>query len=448
MPLLFFVSFSLISVRLSAQVITRLEVSSMSGYNSIIQDWKQDLSIGYTENEEGAECSFILFQADSLILKVATLPVGCRVTDFKIIRDSVFFCGVAGSTNMGIVGCADINVLFSLYTNVHIGVLPPIISPTSTASYVTCPRHMDVFDYNGETHIIFVGEMVSSVSTVTTTLGEAIWNSVLGWTSTLYDNISGDMIYSDVAAGGNYVTVTAKSNTSENYYVLVFKKSNNTLYTPLNSGSIFEMQGDAPVGDIMVTYLESNEFALAYHYVDEEHNETGVDVQSFKVQPISLSITVNRWLKTPLGGVSYYTPSWKMTQLSYDSQHQLLWLLHYAANVAVPSLESSLFIYDMTNISVSYVNAEYTPGVVMEMMDVVSAGGCWTIGRELGVLQLSKEVIGAVGTCRSGYTLPYGVGIGSSVVTPYVNNFLGPFISDIAIYPTISYPEIEVQCAE
>lgn len=428
---------------ISAQVVARWKIPTLIPSNSTIREWRSVYSIGYGFSEEypSSKC-FFLYDPVSPTVNMIEFSDDYMVTDFRVMNDSVFFCGVDIRSSEGIVGCFDI--VNTMITGTDSILFCKLRIPLSSLR-VTISKRMDVYYDEGATHIAFVGDMVNSASTVTTTVGHAYYDGV-NWNYNIYDNTSGDMVFTDIAASSQYLAAVAKKNMDPNCYVHMFKVSNDFLNTPLNAGSCFVLNGRDPLGDILVEDLSETEFALSYHFRIGLYSIT--DVQLFKADNVSSTLILQNTIQTIHGPMELYTPAWKMKELCFDPSTQHLLLLHDAATQVVQTVESSVFKYDIPNINSGWAGVSYSPHVVIDKIDAATNNGYWSIGEENYGLGFSRETLATAATCRQDYNLSYifsagAVNIAPFLLMPFSNTDFGEIIK-----VTIHYPYLSVNCTE
>ena len=441
--MIFFVGLSTAGLKLNAQVVTRWTVPSMFRSNSIIREWKTGYSIVYGISEwfPSSKC-FFLYDPTGATHNLIELSDQYEVSDFRIVNDSVFFCGRDILTKVGIVG------FFSIYNTVYgsFGIsIGELKDNGSIPQYVRNAKRMDVFCYDGATHIVYVGDMVSSSMTYTTTVGEAYYNGG-NWNIEFYDNTVGDMIFTDVAASNKCVAAVAKKNMDTNCYVHAFKAAPSFLNSPLSMGNVMVLNGRGPLGDILVEDLSDSQFALAYHY--RTSSSSGTDLQMFQVDLTTATFVVQNALQVSHGPLELYSPTWKMKQLCYDQYTRHLILLHDVATQYLQIETNALFWYDMPNLSIGWINVSHAPEMVVDNIDAASDGGYWSIGEAENRLMFSRGRIGVGVNCRYEYQLSSILSAGVFSIAPYLNVIV-PFQRGSSTIPiTTDYPLQTVICEE
>ena len=448
---LLFVVLSLIGGNLSAQTMNRWRIPDLSGDNMIVREWTPYFTMGYGTTRDGEGCFFIQGVFPSQVM-TATLPIGYTVTDFRILHDTVFFCGTDTTTSHGIVGLFDIYALFTGTGNINFGYLCYNMPSTST-SYNVHPKRMDLFSCRGVTHIAFVGDLLYSdagSSYVVSTVGDACWGGS-NWIVDHYNESARDMTYTDVSASSSHIVVPAKKNNSNEFYVEVFEPSTDMLMTRMNPGYMFKITGDSPMDGIVVVDTSADDFALAYHYVSG--GLTGSAVQLLHVNTSLLTVDVTRTMHTPHGTSSLYSSNWMVKQLCMDNVSHRLLLLHDSRSSVVTAVESTISKYDMSTPTPiptpALLNLSYVPGVRLDRMDASTSGGYWTIGLDSPMLTLSKEIYPAIILCRKEYQLGINTGTDVAANSPYTPTRVGPVtIGNNTMAATTGRLALELHCEE
>ena len=430
---------------LSAQTMNRWKIPDLSGDNMIVREWTPYFTMGYGTTHDGEGCFFIQGVYPSQVM-TATLPRGYTVTDFRILHDTVFFCGTDAVSNYGIVGLFDIYALFTGTGNINYGYLYQLLS---TPQYDVRPKRMDLFSCRGVTHIAFVGDLIytyAASTQVLSTVGDAYWGGTT-WIVDYYDESARPMSYTDVAASGSHIVVPAKKNNSNEFFVEVFEPSTDMLTTRMNPGHIFKITGDYPMDDIVVDDTNADDFALAYHYVSG--GTAGSAVQLLHVNTLLHTVSVTHTLHAPHGTGTLYSSAWKVKQLCMDNVSHRLLLLHDANSSVVATVESTISKYDISTPIPSLLNLSYVQGVRLDRMDASSTGGYWTIGLDTPMLTLTKESYPSIIICRKEYQLGINISSDAAVDVPLDVLTVGP-INNInnTMAASIGRLPIELYCDE
>lgn len=390
-------------------------VPGLNSSNSTIREWQNGQSVGYATDASGNHY-FILITANSSTVATALLPTNLKITDFRILHDTMYFCGVDNSNNFGIVGFCNLSDLFSGTDGIKYGHLHNSTVPGSP--YVTYPRRMDLYTAGGNVHVAFVGEMYDPTPNtpfpIRSTAGSVTYNGI-DWVGEFCSNVGYVMEYTDVATSGPHAVVAAKKHNSYIYYAHVLNTSANLMSNQLLTGYAFEMPGNTPLGDILVEALSDHDYAMAYHF---GNTIVGTEIQVIHVDAIAQQISVQNTVNMPHGTASLYSSSWSMKQMCYDiATHQLL-LLQDACDMVLPSIESSVYKFDMANLSLGTAARSCITGSRLDKLDAKAGGGYLTIGRDAaGTLIMTDEGYQQSTLCRFESTPNYTLYGGTPTAT-------------------------------
>ena len=292
---------------------------------TLVNYWEKNISIVYvhTLGDEG----YFLYERSGAPSIVAKIAQNARITDFKILDDTVFYCGyrdMAGST-MGIVGFFDI---YDVFFN---GGLSDFCLIQGTDYLNSCkmkiPRRMDVYRHKGIVHIAMVGDMSDidlGGDPDGATIEEAFFDGTQ-WHLYNMQNKNNTEYYTDITCTGNYVVAAARSRTGNACYIKAFQTSSAFLTTPINAGYITEIVDGSPFGDIMVQAIDTNAIAIGYYY--NGTTDAGFTLKLIKVNPMSPTIIpVSSILQTQC--TSTVSPSpWMLHEMRYNSSLQRIYVL-------------------------------------------------------------------------------------------------------------------------
>lgn len=412
----------------AAQIVDRWEIPGLKDSESIVRRWNYTYAVGYAKDPVGVSCFFLWNYTVPLSnVQEIPLPSGLIVHDFQILNDMVYFCGEDAS--QGIVGFFDLSTVSSLGgTIINYVELTPISGP-----YVTCANRMDVFTYGGNTHIAFVGDLLSAssgFSITTTTVGDVYWDGT-DWNVDYYVT-NGDMVYTDIAASSGYVVAAAREDITSDCYVQVFNLSNDILATPLvitpfNTSYVYKLADTNLKGEVRVEDISATEFAVAFHYVGL--GLVGTAVKLIVVDPTIPTVNTSMTIKTPLGTSAYYSSACSVKQLCYNLISRRLFLLQDAVcdQYLPPNLESSILWYDLASLGSGIMDMSYIPGITVDRMDAEYTGYFYTIGGNGGPVMLSWDRSHLAAVCRTDLQLQYDISDGLVVDIPHTDSKIGMF---------------------
>ena len=159
----------LFSAKINAQVLTPTNlVKEVSEYqipfsqglagdhNSKIVRWREDASVVLNNIDTNYQATFgLLRRGDTLTTRIAYLPIGYKINDFTILKDTLYFVGNkpdAIDTTKGVIGYVEVGDLFS--------------NPNQSITYAEIRTTKDLFRVeaynknNGETVVAAVGRQL------------------------------------------------------------------------------------------------------------------------------------------------------------------------------------------------------------------------------------------------------------------------------------------------
>lgn len=224
---------------------------------SIIRNYKEDVDITYSCYLSEENCFCYVDRHNNVYYK-AKVDLNLRVTDFRIYKDRVFFCG--SYSNSSVIGWFDISGLFfggddlnvvSMSVNLH-------IEDSICPGYDVEVRgnRLKVFVKNGDIHLVMVGwgrHIADGKDYVSDVHGRPyacdysaiidVWTSdYLNWEMRYTMDYEDDVSYDDIAVTKKFVVVTShlKNNLSPQIlYYLLPTSAGQSFFDPVSSnGSI------------------------------------------------------------------------------------------------------------------------------------------------------------------------------------------------------------------
>lgn len=199
------------------------------------------------------------------------------ITDFEIIRDTVYFCGYAScyrrslsstplkNSYQGFIGHFCIPDLFDGLDGFHVLLFNnPSFSAGGMGAYINCPRKIEAFPVNNGTHIVCIGDWGTNDSTLGNKfVADIVHNYPTGkWWYYVQPSTGLTMSYSDIAVTDNYVAAvgtkgedwgnreSTRDRGGYNFYLQLFHKPTSTSNTPLNTDidhQIFQPRETTPL---------------------------------------------------------------------------------------------------------------------------------------------------------------------------------------------------------
>lgn len=381
--------------------------TEMLGKYSVVREWTKDLSVVFALDNNDAKY-FVLEDHSSNILSRARIPDYVRVTDFRILHDSVFFCGYypySGTvTKTGIVGHFDIHQVFNGGDVIHYSIIPPYAMYYGMK--ITEPRRMDVYE-DGCTHIVFVGatEVPAGVGIRPATTVCDTWYDGSNWQFRYYINKAQDRIYTDVAANSTYVVAVGTDTTKTSCMVDVFYAVNNIINSQVFPGYVFNIDGSKPLGDVLVEDVAGPRFAVAYQSETAEGYGTTIHAFDIDVPSSALNIVTSRFVNhVPLGSPLV---GWSATDLLYTGSGDLLFLqdtrLGFLSNV-----ESVVFRAPVSALGTGVLDMYYAPSYRWHKIDrAISLYNTLSGGDSGGRLNIHHNQFPAMANCAIWKTVEY-----------------------------------------
>ena len=319
--------------------------------STIVHFWENHTSIVYvhTTSNEG----YFLYETNSNPIFAAKIHPGVKINDFKILKDTVYYCGYFdnGGSLLGLVGFFDINDLFFNNGSSNYCIIQNIL-PDNTCR-MSVPRRMDVYSLKGKTHIAMVGDMSDldhPGAPDGATIEEAFYDGT-HWHLTNMQNKNNTEYYTDITCTGPYVVAAARSRTGNACYIKAFYASGMFLWSPVYSGYITEIVDGTPIGNILVEALDTNAFAVGYYY--NGSNFAGFTLKLAKVAPpIPSTFSVSSIFQTQCTTVVSYLP-WRLNEMRYNRSLQHLYVLQDMDYPLHQTMTSTVFDYTINYPSLS-----------------------------------------------------------------------------------------------
>lgn len=456
---LFLIVLIFFPIAVSAQngIIEQMPVKLLD--TTIIRDWKENMCILYYKDFNTNKGYFCVEDNTSSIIQMAEInPYVDNITDFRVHKDSVFFCGkykvpsITGNSEGAVVGFFDINNLFFSPTSdfIHYGQFPDVYDPSAITHFnLLQPQRMDLYTYQGITHIVLVGTTSQGTRSVTsTTLCDVYYNG--GWTANQYENGNGNIVFTDVASSGAFVAVAAKRRGLADYYAGVYLPSSNILTTPLYSGILFNLGGNAPLDDLLIESIAPERFVMTHYSKFATYYGTEYDM--FDVNMGLSTVTPLFYWQVYHGDVNYYNMGWRLKRLCYHPVQRRMLLLHDISCPVLSGIESVIFSLDMTLTGTpAGIQAAYYPTLTLKEFDRFGSGFYHAIGqilpnRRIGAIAHEWNL--SIAGCRNEFVPEYDVSTLSMTENPYSFVLYSPLVRDISISSTVSELETSTICEQ
>ena len=335
----------------------------LSGDLSIVRNYTDEITISYTQDSP-VTGYFVYDDGSGTVLK-ADMRQNCRVYDFEIYRDTLYFCGryASGGTVFGFFGFFDISDLFFIGGSMN-GTYCYYSNPSSPSEpdlYPTVPWRMDVFEYDGQVHIAAVGECRNwapyGLQYNTSTSIYDVYFDGSSWNCEAFYIKPYETYFTDIVATDNNVVVTemaAPENVFNHCQIRIFKQSSAFLNTPLNpSYYTTNVIDGTPVGKVLVDALKNDEFAISNFYYNG--TEAGLTVKLFAGSTFYPYSTLFSSIHIPLNTLPVIGSAWELRDIRYNNNvHQLALLLDM--DYPIQNITTSTILeYDIYNFGASII---------------------------------------------------------------------------------------------
>ena len=177
---------------------------------SLIRHYKDYVDITfsfYTCDEKG----FYYIDRQNNITYRANLPCQFDVYDFRILGDNVYFCG--WKNEKIIIGWFVINDVFFLNGDINLYIFQPTLAQFDRGwdSFESF-RRLKVFERNGETHLVMVGNgihVVNNTYSGGSVIVDAWTSNHTSWQFNYTMDYGGILNYEDIAITDKYVVISA-----------------------------------------------------------------------------------------------------------------------------------------------------------------------------------------------------------------------------------------------
>lgn len=452
-----FILFAFVLCTVNAQPAAGLRHSdTFSGKESIVRQWHNGIAIAYSQ-ESSTQGNFIYDAGDSALVYADMYP-NCRVYDFEIREDTVYFCGKFenGSNIFGFFGFFDINDLFfnggsmyGTYLNMSQNQIFYDLNLKPTA-----PSRMDVFVHQDQTHIAAIGDCLLQGNS-TDIDGSSVYDVYYDgtdWHCKAYYHKPGMEYYTDIVATGNYIVAVAKGEVQNKCYIRLFEKGSDFL-SSASAQYMTDVADDTPVGRVIVDALEGDNFAVANFYTNS--SEAGVTLKKLHVTTTLPYTALTSSIHVPLNISSTINTNWKLRDIRYNDGLAKLALLLDMDYPVHTTVKSTILETDIPYLTTSNIAASWLDNIVFYGIDQWN-NGYYAIGEQhssppfsLNKLTLFKKHFGIGHPC-SDYSEPVpfyentqAVGLNSVIVNPYN---VEPIPYPIQHTPTIVKIKIDIDC--
>ncbi|MCR4828369.1 MAG: hypothetical protein K5864_02795, partial [Bacteroidales bacterium] len=239
------------------------------GDNDVVREWTNGLSVAYLTDVYGNDDAFAIIDKTSNTITLASFLSDARVYDFRVVDDSVFFCGsiFKNLQDRLLVGSFDINDVFNLGGSISYGVMSTPYHTYYGLSQVLRAWRMETYRNKAQesTHIVAVGgSYMNGGQYDCTTLLDAFYNG-FQWEMYYYEDKDCDEYYTDITCTRRFVVASAMHATTNHCYFRVFSKTYPFISFPVYPNQLIEVLRGTPTGKVLVESVGEDSIALAYY---------------------------------------------------------------------------------------------------------------------------------------------------------------------------------------
>lgn len=451
--LLLFVFFSAVSVT-EAQNSFRHSTTYI-GDKTIVRQLNDSVAIAYSQETE--EQGYFLYDNYGIELISANMLPYCRIYDFEIYNDTVFFCGKYKHSTLdicGLFGFFDINEVF--FSGGAINCTYCVFSSTANPSEFnlkpTIPWRMDVFN-KGYTHIAAVGACKQQGVLPDPIDGTAVYDVYFdgsNWHCEAYSQKPGQNYYTDIVVTDSKVVTVAKSEIYDKCFIRLFDNVSGFLSSTIANHYI-DVVDDTPVGKVIVDALDNDTFAVSNFYYNS--TEAGLAVKRFVVSATYPNASLVRSIHIPMNTQPTIGSSWKLRDIRYnDSQRKLALLLDMDYPVHTMTNSTVLEIDPYSPIIPPVIVASWVGNTRFDALDQWDIG-FHAIGSDPlaspGNLVFFRKAFGTNSNCCSIYDpVPYYNNTQNVALNTEYNAgiVVSPNLATISHTPTVKKVDITIDC--
>jgi len=397
-----FFALSVLFVSLPAlgQIEQTRHTPNLAGNRALIREYLLGITISYVEADDGSKY-FVHEDPLSSTAFAALVPDGITVNDMDIFAGYLYFCGTytKDGNTQGIVGLFNITNLYGWGMPYYISPLDWITDETGTSVRMTRPLRVGrtVDTQPAGTHVPIVGEIeirdAAGNITSQTGLCAAHINSLLAtWKYSFYYTPNPDIVFTDITRTDNFYVAVGRHEGNRSTVIKTFNSTFPFTQSPVSS-DISEVNDNKTEGDVLVTALGGEDFALVNYYHDASEAGSTVKIMD-ATNPINIPVCI-RLLQNTSPVVS---PSWLLREIQYDTFNNILFVLQDMDYPVSSSTASTVCEYKPLLSSNSGLYTQ--PGYSAHGMGAWTGGGFQIVGDDAGKLTYMRKVSGQNSACR------------------------------------------------
>lgn len=380
----------LFSIPGHGQVELKKHSPDLAGNRALIREWVYLNTISYVETKSGKKY-FVLEDPALSTASAALVPDGITVNDMDIYAEYLYFCGTYtkdGNTE-GIVGIFNIPNLYSWGQPYYIlkldwqNILPGTNIRMHKPLKVGCTLESSPYGI----HIPVVGEIEVKDNAGNITLQTGVCSACINhyltqWDYGYYCTPDPNIVFTDITRTKNHFVAVGRNAASNHTLVKIFDAAHPFTHHPTGS-DIYEVADSITVGDVLVTPLLGDTFALVNYY--QGYTTAGSTIKKFDVT--TMNCTLSYKLQQSLSPV--VSSSWNLREIQYDAINNQILVLQDMDYPIGSTIAPTVCEYDLATPSNPGM---YTlQGYSAYGMGAWSTGGFHTVGDDSGMLTYMRK---------------------------------------------------------
>ena len=394
------------------------EAPAVATDTSIVRWWKAQKYVVYSrQGSNPATVSLVDFASG--MVKTATLPSGATINDFRIDGNKVIAGGsnMSGSQKVGLLACVDILDLEAGSGSFHVCSFSNTWMDDGCCAVDYFNRITDVkriaIVKGGVSEVAFIADNVILDSD-----GETVLFNRVGYGSAAIPPVSGNIFeyhynkygmeeYTDIDTMENYIVIAAKATDSSTLRLQVFDKTHDFARCKYYSYTTdrYCHNDHVLMGNPMLTALDGNNFAVAYHTKPNAFGNSIMGVKKYSVTGGVPSLTGSLEVSMSSGNLN----NWKMRDVKYCSHYHTLMALNDCPAFSTSNFGSNVYLFDMLNFNTGPHQIRFFPYRYSEYSLDMSQNSGYVLSGQMNVvgqLAVLEEFIPAPYSCGQREIMP------------------------------------------
>lgn len=352
--------------------------------NDVIREWTKGKSVAFLPSVDGGAGAFALIDKAGLTVTLASVPSGARAYDFRVVDDSVFFCGsiLLGMQDYLLVGSFDINDVFTLGGSILYGVMSMPCTTQYGLSQVLKAWRMDTYRLGGKgrTHIVAVGaSYMNGGQYDRTTMLDAYFDGT-NWVMTYHEDKDGDEYFTDITCTDNYVVASAMHShpDSNGCFIRVFHKTSPFVSYPVYTNQLIRVHRGLPTGKVLIESLGADSIAIAYY--ESLNTSAGSTIQLFDLSSVPAMPTLLQSIYIQQASTPAVSSAWRLRDIKYSPSQRRLTLLQTQDHPVISTMVDAISEYELNNLPSLTCFVTWISNTSLFAIDKRGAGGYESIG--------------------------------------------------------------------